>query len=132
MVKLKPWFLNFSPKGRSPLSHAWLNLLSWSAIILGYMILGMILNKVSNQALTYNGVAASIFSLLFFVITIFGCIDTVMMQIRRLHDVNLPAILWLLYLVPVVSLLNVYWFYLKPGKKEANPYGPPFVDPSVE
>ena len=131
MVKLKPWLLNLNPNGRSPLSHAWLNIGAWFLIFVaaaGLMVLisGAAVHTTndSGESNIIVGIVGIVITIIMLIAIFIGCVDITMMQIRRLHDVNRPAILWILYLLPVVSLIILYWVYIKPGNKFDNAYGP--------
>lgn len=52
---------------------------------------------------------------------------------RRLHDINKSGWWLLLYLVPLASLVLLYWLYIKAGDSSKNKYGlPPSSATSIE
>ena len=127
MVKLTPWILNLSPKGRSPLVHAWINLLFWIVALAVNVYSFMVWAEASDYFVYHHPILESLIIIAILFVFVISFVDIVMMQIRRLHDGDRSAVFWLVYLVPIVNLLALYWFYLKPGQKGANRYGPPSI-----
>lgn len=50
---------------------------------------------------------------------------TLVLSVRRLHDLGRPGWFVLLFAVPIVNLPFLAWLALWPGRAEANDYGPP-------
>ena len=55
---------------------------------------------------------------------------TVAVATRRLHDVGRSAWWLLLAFVPVVGALGLLYFFIQPGARAINAYGPPTPDPA--
>ena len=100
-----------------------------------YQILWMIISAVVGAILGFIGgfLTNDVQSLLVIVPTgIFSFaagIGSIMLGIRRLHDLNKSGWFMLLLLVPLINLVFVLYMYLAPGQVGANKYG---ADPLEE
>lgn len=97
----------FDYKGRSSLVQFW-NYYLYSAIV-GF-ILGLILGLLHIQILALvAGIALFIPGI---------CIG-----IRRLHDLGLSGVWYLIVFVPIIGSLSLLLMFSLPGEKSANAYG---------
>ncbi|SSC65562.1 DUF805 domain-containing protein [Ciceribacter selenitireducens] len=109
------WLL-FSPSGRAGRQVFILGWLFW-LMINGYTIASIALHR-EDEAL-YR-----LFSLLFFAGFAASFASTIMLGIKRLHDMGLSGLLVLVLFIPVVSFVMLFVLCLWPSRPGANPYGP--------
>ena len=57
---------------------------------------------------------------------------SILFSIRRCHDFNASGWWNLLFLIPLVNLIFMFFLWLKPGDDGANGYGPPRFTPGWE
>jgi uncharacterized membrane protein YhaH (DUF805 family) len=95
-------------QGRSPRSEYW-----W--FVLFYIIV-VIVGSVITAAIPFFGIVLIVFYL-------GSIIPMLAVSIRRLHDLDKSGWFILLSLIPIVSLLLLYWFCLK-GTDGDNRFGP--------
>jgi uncharacterized membrane protein YhaH (DUF805 family) len=102
------WFF-FSPSGRLARGPYALGILFWFALqfaAIGQMLAG---DRVHSDGLLILGFLALI------VIGLVSVVSTVMMTIKRVHDLGHPGMLAFLLLVPVVSFFALLFFLLFPS-----------------
>ncbi|MDX3926582.1 MAG: DUF805 domain-containing protein [Shinella sp.] len=64
-----------------------------------------------------------VWSVLFFAIAIVATVSSVMLTIKRLHDMNLPSPVVLLLFVPAISIFALIAFMVWPGTPGPNVHG---------
>ncbi|MFN7010291.1 MAG: DUF805 domain-containing protein [Allorhizobium sp.] len=109
------WLL-FSPSGRA----------GRQVFILGWL-LWMCLNGASIASLVMHQEEEELFrvlSLLFFASVTLSVVSTVMLSIKRLHDMGLTGFLAVLLFIPAVSFVILFVLCLWPSANGANAYGP--------
>jgi uncharacterized membrane protein YhaH (DUF805 family) len=67
--------------------------------------------------------AFAIWTLLFFAVGVVSTLSSVMLTIKRLHDMALPAPLVLCLFVPAISIFALIAFLVWPGTPGPNPHG---------
>ena len=109
----------FNFKGRASKSEFWWFYL-YDLII--YVAGEMLLRTDSNENLIYSeGVVALglILTVLFFI----NVIPAAAVGVRRLHDTNRSGWWYLLFIVPLITLVGLY-FCTNDGSKDKNRFGP--------
>ena len=109
----------FNFKGRASKSEFWWFYL-YDGII--YVAGEMLLKTDSNENLIYSeGVVALglILTVLFFI----NLIPAAAVGVRRLHDTNRSGWWYLLFIVPLITLVGLY-FCTNDGSKDKNRFGP--------
>lgn len=64
-----------------------------------------------------------VWTLLFFAVGVVSTLSSVMLTIKRLHDMALPAALVLCLFVPAISIFALIAFLVWPGTPGPNPHG---------
>lgn len=64
-----------------------------------------------------------VWTLLFFAVGVVSTLSSVMLTIKRLHDMALPAPLVLCLFVPAISIFALIAFLVWPGTPGPNPHG---------
>lgn len=64
-----------------------------------------------------------VWTLLFFAVGVLSTLSSVMLTIKRLHDMALPAPLVLCLFVPAISIFALIAFLVWPGTPGPNPHG---------
>lgn len=121
----------FSPKGR----FTRLSYLAWNAVIglifsfalfmiciLGFG--GVALANLSGYENIFTHPLVIIAIILAVVTYIALIVAMVCIMIRRLHDLNKSGWLWLVMLIPFVSIFFSLYIFIARGSKETNNYGP--------
>lgn len=109
------WLL-FSPFGRA----------GRQVFILGWLF-WMCLNGASIASLVMHQEEEELFrvlSLLFFASVTLSVVSTVMLSIKRLHDMGLTGFLAVLLFIPAVSFVILFVLCPWPSANGANAYGP--------
>lgn len=108
-------WLFFSPSGR----------LSRKPFALGWLFWIMLMSIPVVQMVHYEGnqTAAGLFFILFAGIAIAATISSVMLTIKRLHDMGVPAALCICLFIPAISFIALIAFCLWPGKNGPNEFG---------
>ena len=109
------WLL-FSPSGRA----------GRQVFILGWLFWVMI-NSYTIASLAFHQEDAELFrffSFLFFTGLAASLVSTIMLSIKRLHDMGFPGILVFVLFVPAVSFIMLFVLCLWPSRPGTNPYGP--------
>lgn len=109
------WLL-FSSSGRAGRQLFILGWLFW-LMINCYTVASIILHR-EDEALF------RLFSLLFFAGFAASFASTIMLSIKRLHDMGLSGLLVLVLFIPAVSLVMLFVLCLWPSTPGANVYGP--------
>lgn len=109
------WLL-FSSSGRAGRQVFILGWLFW-LMINCYTVASIILHR-EDEALF------RLFSLLFFAGFAASFASTIMLSIKRLHDMGLSGLLVLVLFIPAVSLVMLFVLCLWPSTPGANAYGP--------
>ena len=109
------WLL-FSSSGRAGRQQFILGWLFW-LMINCYTVASIILHR-EDEALF------RLFSLLFFAGFAASFASTIMLSIKRLHDMGLSGLLVLVLFIPAVSLVMLFVLCLWPSRPGVNAYGP--------
>ncbi|GEO83610.1 MULTISPECIES: DUF805 domain-containing protein [Alphaproteobacteria] len=109
------WLL-FSPSGRAGRQVFILGWLFWLAIN-SYTVASLALHQEDEELFRF-------FSLLFFAGLAASSASTIMLSIKRLHDMGLPGLLVFVLFIPAVSLVMLFVLCLWPSQSGANSYGP--------
>lgn len=64
-----------------------------------------------------------VWALVFFAVAIVSTISSLMLTVKRVHDMNLPAPLIICLFVPAISFFALFVFLVWPGTKGPNEYG---------
>lgn len=131
----------YSAKGRfGRLSYlAWLFITSvlYSCALLIVMLLGIITYATYGATMTDIGDFLStalgiITAVLFVVVIISAAVLSIIVSIRRIHDLNKSGWLCLLFLIPIVNVIFGIYMMLAPGTQGENNYGPPRITEQTE
>lgn len=116
----------FSTSGRiGRLRYVAYGLVIGLAIMLPAIVLLGILSGVMGDG-TGAGIGMMVLGLGYLAVLIFSII----LGVRRLHDLNLSGWMWLINLIPLVGTLFALYMLFAPGKEDANDYGnPPAPNP---
>lgn len=108
-------WLFFSPSGR----------LSRKPFALGWLFWVMLMSVPVVQMVHYEDspAAAGLLFIVFAAIAIPATISSVMLTIKRLHDMGVPAVLSICLFIPAISFIALIAFCLWPGKDGPNEYG---------
>lgn len=100
--------------GRARRAEFW-----WFAlfILIGSVLLGLIDSALFGVAAGSYGVLSGLFSLAIL-------IPSIAVSVRRLHDIDRTGWWYLLIFVPVVGFIVLLIFYIQPGTRGQNTYGP--------
>lgn len=131
----------YSAKGRfGRLSYlAWLFITSvlYSSALMIVLLLGMITIATHGTSITSIGeflsTALGIMTTLFFIIVMIGAVVlSLIVCIRRLHDLNKSGWLCLIFLIPIINVIFGLYLMLAPGTKGENNYGPVRITEQTE
>ena len=109
------WLL-FSPSGRAGRQVFILGWVFW-LLINSYTVASLALHR-EDEALF------RLFSLLLFAGFAASFASTIMLSIKRLHDMGLSGLLVLVLFIPAVSFVMLFLLCLWPSRPGANAYGP--------
>lgn len=111
-------YANFN--GRASRSEYWWAYLS---IFLIAIAVGLFVGLLSGVSSTLSGIVAIVLGIFYLVIII----PSISIGVRRLHDVDKSGWLMLLCIVPLISLVLLYFFVIKgtdgPNRFGADPLG---------
>ena len=118
----------FDFQGRSNRSEYWLFVLFWALLSIPYYYVmlsdptGYMANPVSMTIVVIYGLAG-----------LASFIPSLAVSVRRLHDTDKSGWLLLLWLIPLLGALILLVFFILPGTKGSNKYGPdPLAKPDAE
>jgi len=117
-------WLFFSPSGRAGRQVFILSWLFWM-MINAYTVTKLTLHQDDEEMLP-------LWSALFFAGFLLSVVSSVMLSIKRLHDMGLPGILAVIIFVPAVSLIMLFVLCIWPSARGANEYGPATDRPKTE
>ncbi len=109
-------WLFFSPSGRAGRQVFILGWLFWM-VLNCYTVASLALHQEDEEMFR-------LFSVLFFAGVTVSVASTMMMSIKRLHDMGLPGILVFVLFVPAVSFVMLFVLCLWPSAPGPNAYGP--------
>ena len=109
----------FDFQGRSNRSEYWLFALFWALISIPYYYV------VLRDPTGYMGNPVSMAIVAIYMIAALGSfIPSLAVSVRRLHDTDKSGWLLLLWLIPLLGALILLVFFVLPGTKGPNKYGP--------
>lgn len=109
------WLL-FSPSGRAGRRVFILGWLLWMCLT-GASIASLVAHQEEEELFR-------VLSLLFLASVMLSIVSTVMLSVKRLHDMGLTGFLAVLLFVPAVSFVMLFVLCLWPSANGANAYGP--------
>jgi uncharacterized membrane protein YhaH (DUF805 family) len=106
-----------SSKGRANRGEYWWFQLAVTLAVILIEIIGFVLGRISSPIYT-------LFLIAFSVACVLVTIASVLLSIRRLHDIDRNGWTLLLALIPLVGSIILLVFYMQPGTNGTNKYGP--------
>ena len=89
-------------------------------------LLGLVIIVIASAVYGSNNYASPIYSLLSLIFYFVGCIVLLIVQIKRLHDLNNSGWYVLLNVIPLASIILLIYYFFQPGTDGDNKYG---IDP---
>lgn len=118
---------------------AWLFITSvlYSCALVVVTLLGLITVATYNGEAVgiqdYIGTGLGVITLIALIIVIIGAaVLSIIVSIRRLHDLNKSGWLCLLFLLPIVNIIFGFYLMLAPGTQATNNYGPVRITEQTE
>ncbi|UNK37900.1 DUF805 domain-containing protein [Shinella sp. H4-D48] len=107
------------------LFFGWSGRLSRAPHALGWAFWLMVMSAAFTRVLTVSKDHPSfiLWALVFILAAVLSTISSLMLSIKRLHDMNLPAPLILCLFVPALSFFALFVFLTWPGTRGPNEYG---------
>jgi uncharacterized membrane protein YhaH (DUF805 family) len=117
MEKYKTWLL--SSEGRISRTQFWLGILLTLAIYLvGALVLFGIGGAAGSETVMY------IMGIPFIALIIFLIWSQIALNNKRLHDLDKSGWFQLIYLIPVIGMVFIFYIGLAPAKPGPNRFGP--------
>ena len=107
------------------LFFGWSGRLSRAPFALGWAFWLMLLSATLARIMTLpkEDPAFLFWAFMFFGVAIVSTVSTIMMTIKRLHDMNLPLALIICLFIPAISFFALIAFMVWPGTPGPNDYG---------
>lgn len=90
---------------------------------LDYIKRFLILMGVSVLSVLLMEADVTLIDILASIVNLAVCVSSIMLCVRRLHDVDKSGFYWLLFLVPVANFYALYLIFFKDGTPGPNRYG---------
>ena len=107
------------------LFFGWSGRLSRAPFALGWAFWLMLLSATLARIMTLpkEDPAFLFWAFMFFGVAIVSTVSTIMMTVKRLHDMNLPLALIICLFIPAISFFALVAFMVWPGTPGPNDYG---------
>ena len=107
------------------LFFGWSGRLSRAPFALGWAFWLMLLSAALARIMTLpkEDPAFLFWAFMFFGVAIVSTVSTIMMTVKRLHDMNLPLALIICLFIPAISFFALVAFMVWPGTPGPNDYG---------